>query len=790
MTSLIRFQDVYRDAIQSLMGTNPSADQITQAYENAVLTGVDSIQVAGGTFYDIFAKKGRDEWAELKRITDFFRDKEVDGKKIKLSALIRGDFLFTYEPQSYDVVRATVFEHAKMGINILQNFHGMNDARCLVGVAQAVKEAQEAGYDIVAQGTICVEDKPGTDSDEYIESLVEFARELIEMGHEGIYVKSASGRLNPDMIYKLMDRLYTEFPDQKMTIHAHSTYGEAPICYMAAARAAIEHGKEITMDVQNPALAGSTAQPSMLKMLSLIKNHPLKAMRDNAPKLNIDVIKDSMSKLFAMRFLFRDFEATYNPRLLAAMRKARTPGGASATLKSIPGLVDNLGRMLGTDDWDEIQIAIYEMQAKILPDLGEPTQVTPYAANTTGQAAISLYSELEAVADLKVAIQNVIDEELSSDESITKILSIISDKVGLDAGEALSREFFARGDKIKSNIHDVNSVFSLLESTESWSEALEAYKEQHRYDRLYQGAVNFLVGRHGRVPANVNKDLQAKALKQEGLDEPVEYVLSTDREPALPAAYAAIKAVKKIASTLSPKNAWKGENEVEEVSVIEKPTVRQAISAVLLNNGVQHVIDCFKGENKRIANPQIPFYAQAPANDNEARHSKGGVRLVDIRDAVYAIGGPAKLQEIAERCLHLKQLDDELYHFSRSDHDLNEKWYAGNIKHLAELIDEIPDLLAQEGFTKQQTLVATDENLTAQYAQGANNIMACIRDACDNKGAGLYDHMMSAIKDYKAELEKAAEYDQTVVAMPRRARAANGSGAMTGTEGAVYHYTY
>jgi len=733
MTSLIRFQDVYRDAIQSLMGTNPSADQITQAYENAVLTGVDSIQVAGGTFYDIFAKKGRDEWAELKRITDFFRDKEVDGKKIKLSALIRGDFLFTYEPQSYDVVRATVFEHAKLGINILQNFHGMNDARCLVGVAKAVKEAQAAGHDIVAQGTICVEDKPGANSDEYIESLVDYAKEIIDMGHEGIYIKSASGRLDANMIYKLMDRLYTELPDQKMTIHAHSTYGEAPICYMAAARAAIKHGKEITMDVQNPALAGSTAQPSMLKMLSMIKNHPLQAMRDNAPKLNIDVIKESMSKLFAMRFLFRDFEATYNPRLLEAMRKARTPGGASATLKSVPGLVENLGRLLGTNDWDEIQIAIYEMQADILDDLGQPTQVTPYAANTTGQAAISLANVLQAK-------QLVVEGESDAD----------------------------RAQRIESA----------------------------KYQTLYPGAMNYLLGMHGRVPDNVKPELieiavnqynqQAERAGKPTIDGPIEYVLSTDREPALPAAYAAIKAVKEVASKLSPKQAW-GDNKPRETSVIAEPTIRQAISAVLLNDGVKHVIECFKGQNKPIANPSVPFYAESPANDNSARHtSKDGTRLVDIRDAVKAIGGVAKLQEIAERCLHLKQLDDELYHFSDSEQDLNQKWYQGNIEHLAALIDEIPALLEKEGFSDQQVRVATDVGLKSAYSQGANNIMVCIRDACDNKGEGLYDHMMSAISDYKAELAKANELDKTVVAMPRRARASNGQNA---PEKAVV-YTY
>ena len=35
------------------------------------------------------------------------------------------------------------------------------------------------------------------------------------------------------------------------------------------------------------------------------------------------------------------------------------------------------------------------MQAEILEDLGQPTQVTPYAANTTGQAALSLWNQLE-----------------------------------------------------------------------------------------------------------------------------------------------------------------------------------------------------------------------------------------------------------------------------------------------------------------------------------------------------------------------------------------------------------
>jgi pyruvate/oxaloacetate carboxyltransferase len=388
--SLIRFQDVLRDGIQSLLGTNPSAQEIIDAYPSAHLIGTDSIQTAGGTFFDLFAKKGRNEWEEVEKLISHFRQCGV-----KQSALIRGDFLFGYEPQPYDVIKELVLEYAKLGINILQTFHGMNDPRALVGIIKAVQEAKKDGYNIIAQGTICIEDNPNIT----VEGCLQFANELIDMGYQGFYLKSASGCLDPKFVYVLASALYDSFPDEDITIHSHSTYGMAPACYIAAAKAAVERGCVITMDVQHPALSGSTSHPSMNKMIGLIKNHPDMKINTNAPKLNIDSIKASMKSLLALRFQYRDYESSYSSKLIDSMHDARAAGGASATLKSVPGLVENLGRLLGKNnelaDWDSIQIAIYSMQSKILDDLGQPTQVTPYAANTTGQAAISLWHELE-----------------------------------------------------------------------------------------------------------------------------------------------------------------------------------------------------------------------------------------------------------------------------------------------------------------------------------------------------------------------------------------------------------
>ena len=628
---LIRFQDVFRDGIQSLFGTNPSAQEMIDAYPTAHLTGTVSIQTGGGTFFDLFAQKGRDEWDEVETLISHFKSLGV-----RQSALVRGDFLFSYEPQPYDVIRATVFEYAKMGMNILQNFHGMNDARCLVGVVKAVNEAREEGFDIVAQGAICIEDNPNVN----IDSCLAFAQELVDLGHEGFYLKSASGRLNPEFVYDLTAALYDHFPEQEITIHAHSTYGESPACYMAAAKAAIERGKPITMDVQHPALSGSTAQPSMNKIAGVIRSHPDTAISSQAPKLNIDAIKESMRPLFALRFRYREFESSYNSNLLDAMYYARTPGGASSTLKSIPGLVDNLERLLAENNqpatWDDIQIAIYKMQAEILKDIGQPTQVTPYAANTTGQAALSLWHELEG---------------------------------------------------------------------------------RYRYHTLYPGIANYLVGRHGRVPDSVNPKLIKQALESH---EAFEYILSTDRDDKLPAA-----------------------KEKLQESGIPEPTIRQMLSTVLTSSGYGHVLACYFGTNAPQQPPALPFYAQEPPPLAERHIAKDGKTPTrDIRDAVMAIGGVSKLQEIAERTLHLKQIADELYIFPYGSENLKQQWYDINAEHLAELTQSIPGILQKTGFTKEQA-----HSMHHQWVP--NNIHACIKDAVNHKGKGLYEFLCEALKEYR-----------------------------------------
>ena len=399
---LIRFNEVYRDAIQSLMGTNPSAQEMLDAHQNAHLSGVASIQTGGGTFFDSFALKGRNEWEEAEKLISHFAEKVV-----YQTALIRGDFLLGFKPYPFEVVDAFVREYARMGMNKLLNFHGLNDTRVLAGVAEAVHRArEEEGHDIVAQGTICIE----ANRNVTIDNCLKTAQELDALGHEGFYLKSASGRLDPDFVYNLVGRLIDTFGKQPIDLHAHSTYGDAPVCLMAGVEAAIENDHGIGLDLQHPALSGSTAHPNMLRMHSLIKDHPNKAVSDNVPDLDFEAIKADAASLQRLRFQYRDYESAYDHELLERMRAVRAPGGATSTLKSIPGLVENLSILMEQKNgekpsWNDIQIAVYETQAKIDDALGQPTQVTPYAFNTTLQAAMSLVQELQGKEIFDVLIE-------------------------------------------------------------------------------------------------------------------------------------------------------------------------------------------------------------------------------------------------------------------------------------------------------------------------------------------------------------------------------------------------
>ena len=133
--------------------------------------------------------------------------------------------------------------------------------------------------------------------------------------------------------------------------------------------------------------------------------------------------------------------------------------------------------------------------------------------------------------------------------------------------------------------------------------------------------------------------------------------------------------------------------------------------------------------------PVLTFYARPP---QPMLRADGAGFNRDVRDAVNVIGGYSKLQEIAERVLHIKQLLDHRYIFPAGEEDLEQAWFESNVARLKQILDDIPVKLAAANFSDWQKMVMLERD-------HPNSIHLAIKDAVDQKGAGLYDFMCEFI---------------------------------------------
>jgi pyruvate/oxaloacetate carboxyltransferase len=369
MTRPVKFNNTIRDSYQSNLSAAPSATEIVTAEPHAAQAGWASVQVGGGTFFDVPVLRGRDPWVEQKILCDAYPE-------IPKTILVRGDSAVGYNIYASDVVRAMIAAYAKTGVNGFTIFDGLNDTRNQRAAIAAVHEAAAKGHDVYAQGGICV----GNSTSFTLDHALRSADALVKMGVRDLYLKDPVGVADPEFVYKLVKRLKTEF-ENNVYMHTHNTHGMAYALYMAAIEAGVD-----AVDVAHPAAGENVAQPSALRILHMMQKHPNEEVRLRAPLLDMRAIAMDVPTITALRFKYASLEPAFDRDVLDAMLAAKAPGGAASTLK---GIMEAQFAARGKN-WREAQIAIYKKQAEILPILGDPLQVTPHAKNTTAFAAARL----------------------------------------------------------------------------------------------------------------------------------------------------------------------------------------------------------------------------------------------------------------------------------------------------------------------------------------------------------------------------------------------------------------
>ncbi|MCB9977521.1 MAG: hypothetical protein H6858_07995, partial [Rhodospirillales bacterium] len=393
MSKPVFFNNTFRDSYQSNLGMQPSAKEITQAETHMEEVGWHSVQGGGGTFFHVPMLRGRDPWTEQRIVRGAYPN-------VPMSILVRGDVLVGYDVNPDDVIEAYINEMVDLGINGFTIFDGLNDTRNQAMPIRAVHERRDRGANVYSQGVICMGHTPAFSMDMYMQS----AAELAAMDVRDFYLKDPCGLVPPQTVHEFVSRLKDKY-DKDVYVHAHNTHGLAYAIYIAA----IEAGAD-AIDVGHPAMGENVAQPSALRMLELIENHPNSSIRRRAPYLNIGALDADMESLLALRLKYRNTEPVFDREVFEALFEAKGPGGAASTLKAMMEV--QFTKVLGMS-WRQAQIAIYRRQAAILQRLGHPMQVTPHAKNTTTEAAMDLIRKVDVSdSSLTLAIRQYLTGQL------------------------------------------------------------------------------------------------------------------------------------------------------------------------------------------------------------------------------------------------------------------------------------------------------------------------------------------------------------------------------------------
>ncbi|PKQ19961.1 MAG: acetyl-CoA carboxylase biotin carboxyl carrier protein [Actinobacteria bacterium HGW-Actinobacteria-6] len=239
-----------RDAHQSLWATRMNLADMLPILPKMDSVGYWSLEVWGGATFDA-ALRFLDEnpWDRLRII-------KHHAPKTPLQMLLRGQNLVGYRHYSDDIVRRFVHASKRNGIDVFRIFDALNDIRNVEVSAAAVKEC--GGH---FEGAISYTVSPVHTLDSYLE----YAQELKDIGADTICIKDMAGMLTPFRTAKMVSALKDEI-GLPVHVHCHYIGGMAPMNYLKG----VEAGADI-IDTAVVALAFGNSQPAVEMIVAALK---------------------------------------------------------------------------------------------------------------------------------------------------------------------------------------------------------------------------------------------------------------------------------------------------------------------------------------------------------------------------------------------------------------------------------------------------------------------------------------------------------------------------------------
>ncbi|HEY5517274.1 MAG TPA: acetyl-CoA carboxylase biotin carboxyl carrier protein [Coriobacteriia bacterium] len=239
-----------RDAHQSLWATRMEIGDMLPILESMDNLGYWALEVWGGATFDAMLRfLDENPWERLRTI-------KRHCPKTPLQMLLRGQNLVGYKHYSDEIVTRFVHASKRNGIDNFRVFDALNDIRNVEVSARAIKECGG-----LFEGAISYTVSPV----HTLDSFVEYAHALKELGADTICIKDMAGMLTPFRTEKMVRALKEEVG---LPIHVHCHYigGMAPMNYLKA----IEAGADI-VDTAVVALAFGNSQPAVEMIVAALK---------------------------------------------------------------------------------------------------------------------------------------------------------------------------------------------------------------------------------------------------------------------------------------------------------------------------------------------------------------------------------------------------------------------------------------------------------------------------------------------------------------------------------------
>lgn len=343
---------VLRDAHQSLFATRMRLDDMLPIAEKLDRVGFWSLESWGGATFDACIRYlGEDPWERIRALKEAMPNTPQQ-------MLLRGQNLLGYRHYADDVVDRFVERAKTNGVDVFRVFDAMNDPRNLERAIKAVR--QVGGH---AQGTISYTVSPV----HTLDSWVELAETIADMGADSLAIKDMAGLLAPYDAYELVTRLKKAL---SIPIHmqCHATTGMSTATILKAVEAGIDN-----VDTAISSMSMTYGHSPTESVVAILKG----TGRDT--NLDLELLEDIAGYFREVRKKYAAFEGSLkgiDSRILVA----QVPGGMLTNMES------QLKEQGAGDKLDDVLAEI----PRVREDLGFIPLVTPTSQIVGTQAVMNV----------------------------------------------------------------------------------------------------------------------------------------------------------------------------------------------------------------------------------------------------------------------------------------------------------------------------------------------------------------------------------------------------------------